>query len=92
MDIYNMHLRTMTPSLVVIILLLKSTNATNMEAFSNGFAPASWFNPKSQPGKNPETKFVNFGVTRTSKKPVNSKNGSNIKNAKVRNFAITNNQ
>ena len=77
-----MHLRTMTPSLVVIILLLKSTNATNMETFSNGFAPASWFNPKSQPAKNPETKFVNFGVTRTSEKP--SKNGSNIKNTKVR--------
>ena len=80
----------MTPSLVVIIVLLKSTNATNMEAFSNGFAPASWFNQKSHPAKNPETKFVNFGVTRTSEKP--SKNSSNIKNAKVRNFAITNNQ
>merc|ERR1711953_226822 len=79
-NIYNIHLRTMTPSLLVIILLLKSTNATNIEAFSNRFAPASWFNPKSQPAKIPETKFVNFGVTRTSEKP--SKNGSNIKNTK----------
>ena len=74
----------MTPSLVVTFLLLKSTNATNIEAFSNGFAPASWFNPKSQPAKNPEAKFVNFGVTRTSEKSVTSKNGSNINNAKVR--------